>query len=978
MLKQLTCLMVIVMMVGVASADLVAHWTLNETSGETAHDKSGNGHDGSLIGGPQWVQGMLGGAAAFDGVDDYIDFGNPQDFPAGTSARSITAWVTTTNLDGGWVAAAAYGSPAGSQAFGFARNGRLLSGFGYGNDLTVADFFETDTWYHLALTYDGSTASLYVDGELMLADAKVWNLNLSRAHIGRQINDAAEFWAGNVDDVRVYSHTLSPTEIHDVMIGTPELSANPDPEDGMTDVVRDVLLSWAPGEFAVSHNVYLGTAFDDVNAADVDSPLLVSPGQADTVFDAGTLEFGQTYYWRVDEVNGAPDRTVFAGNVWSFTVEPFSIPVASITATASSANAANMGPENTINGIGLNELDQHSTEGTEMWLSGVGDAAPWIQYEFDKTYKLHEMWVWNSNQLIESFVGIGAKDVVIEYSTDGDTWTILADASEFAQAPGTPMYTANTMVDFAGVIARFVRITVNAGWGMMPQYGLSEVRFLYVPTLPREPQPMDGAVTKSGDVTLKWRAGREAASHEVYLGTAADNLVLIATTSASTHTATGLDYDQSYVWQIVEVNDAEAPASYVGDLWSFSTPPYYAVDEFERYNDNCARIFFAWEDGLGHNGGVDIDDCDVPASNGNGGGSIVGNNASPFAEQTIVHSGAQSMPLSYDNSFGPSETTLQLASMDWTASGIKSLSLYFYGASDNTGQLYVMINNTKVLYSGEATDIAHALWQPWIIDLSAVGGNLQNVTTLSIGVDGASAAGQLYIDDIRLYPLTPQSVTPIAPDNTNLLAHYALDGDATDSSGNGHDGVVEGGVSFVDGVLGQGSDHNGFDALINGGDVPVGDAGAISIAFWVKPRNISQNWAGYVSKWTLDDSERTFWLGQHATDGWLRFGIYPGGPTAETALDSGQAILANEEWTHIGCTYDGSIQKIYAGGVEIAASPPRTGGLVDRGGNLRLGIVAAGNWFDGSLDDVHVYSRALSLEELAWLAGKRTSMVKPF
>ncbi|MCP4450738.1 MAG: hypothetical protein GY809_04705, partial [Planctomycetes bacterium] len=162
------------------------------------------------------------------------------------------------------------------------------------------------------------------------------------------------------------------------------------PEDGSVDVLRDVRLNWTPGIFANTHNVYLGTVFDDVNAADIDNPMdaLVSQGQTDSAYDAGILDYGQTYYWRIDEVNGAPDNTVFKGEVWSFTAEPFAIPVESITVTASSSSADTMGPENTINGIGLNELDQHSTAPTDMWLSGMGDAAPSIQYEFDKAYKL--------------------------------------------------------------------------------------------------------------------------------------------------------------------------------------------------------------------------------------------------------------------------------------------------------------------------------------------------------------------------------------------------------------------------------------------------------------------------------------------------------------------------------------------------------------------------------------------------------------
>jgi len=200
--------------------------------------------------------------------------------------------------------------------------------------------------------------------------------------------------------------------------------------------------------------------------------------------------------------------------------------------------------------------------------------------------------------------------------------------------------------------------------------------------------------------------------------------------------------------------------------------------------------------------------------------------------------------------------------------------------------------------------------------------------------------------------------------SADLVGHWPLDGNADDISANGYDGVAAGGVTYAAGVLGSAADFNGSDALIDCGDVPLGDTGALSIACWVRPRNIAQNWAGYVSKWTLDNSQRTFWLGQHSTDGWLRFGIYPGGPTAETFVDSGQVILANEEWTHVTCTYDGNIQRIYADAVEVVASPERNAAVVDRGGNLRFGIVASANWFNGLIDDVRIYNRALAPGEL--------------
>jgi len=530
-------------------------------------------------------------------------------------------------------------------------------------------------------------------------------------------------------------------------------ASKPVPATEVIDVPRDVVLNWAANETAVKHDVYFGTVFDDVNDASAGDPLdvMASPGQTDTSLDMGRLEFGQTYFWRVDEVNGAPDFTVFKGDIWSFTIEPLGRPIESITATASSSNSDTMGPEKTIDGSGLDEMDQHSTLATDMWLSGMGDATPSVQYEFDKAYKLHQLLVWNSNQMIESFVGLGAKDVSIEYSVDGIEWIALEGPIQFNQAIGAPNYTANTTVDFGGVMARFVKITVNAGWGMLPQYGLSEVRFLYIPTFARLPEPADGSAVNSANVELSWRAGREAASHQVNLGTDAADLALVGTTSEPTYLANGLNYSTTYVWSITEVNEAEAITSFDGDLWSFITPDFGTVDDFEQYDDNCNRIFFTWEDGIGHNGGTEIDDCDVPPSNGNGGGSIVGNDLPPFAEQTIVNTGNQSLPFSYDNAFGASEATLTLAGQDWTASAVQTLSLAFRGTTGNTGILYVKINNTKVTYDGPAINVGRAAWQVWNIVLADTGASLTNVNSLTIGVDGAGAAGMLYIDDIRLY-----------------------------------------------------------------------------------------------------------------------------------------------------------------------------------------------------------------------------------
>ena len=128
----------------------------------------------------------------------------------------------------------------------------------------------------------------------------------------------------------------------------------------------------------------------------------------------------------------------------------------------------------------------------------------WIEYQFDKVYKLHEMLVWNQNQALESVIGYGFKDVTIEYSVDGVDYTTLGTTHEFARAPGAAGYAANTTVDLGGVIAKYVKLTVNSNWGgILAQYGLSEVRFFSIPVLAREPDPALGATDVGVDADAR-------------------------------------------------------------------------------------------------------------------------------------------------------------------------------------------------------------------------------------------------------------------------------------------------------------------------------------------------------------------------------------------------------------------------------------------------------------------------------------------
>ena len=286
----------------------------------------------------------------------------------------------------------------------------------------------------------------------------------------------------------------------------------------------------------------------------------------------------------------------------------------------------------------------------------------------------------------------------------------------------------------------------------MPQYGLSEVRFFQIPMSARKPYPDSGATGVDVDVVLGWTAGREAATHDVYVSTdeqaVIDGTAPVATVTETSHGPLALDLDTTHYWKVNEVNEAETPSTWESAIWSFTTTDHLIVDDFESYNDldpddpESNRIFNVWIDGY-----------EVPTN-----GSLVGYENPPFAEQTIVHGGVQSMPFFYSNTGGAAYSEAErtfVVPQNWTASGVQTLVLYFHGTEGNTGQLYVKANGSKVAYGGDAGDVAKPQWNQWSIDLASFGAGLQNITTLAIGVDGNGASGTLYVDGIGLYVLAP-------------------------------------------------------------------------------------------------------------------------------------------------------------------------------------------------------------------------------
>jgi hypothetical protein len=474
----------------------------------------------------------------------------------------------------------------------------------------------------------------------------------------------------------------------------PDFATRPNPADGSLHEQTWVTLGWSPGLSAVSHDVYLGDNFDEVN--DDDGTGATFRGNQDsTTFIAGFAGFpypdglvpGATYYWRIDEINNADPNSPWKGDVWSFTIPP--------------RTAYNPDP---ADGAGFVDPNVILT-----WTGGYNA-------------KLHTIYL-------------------------GDNYDDVNNATE-GMPLGTASYDPGTLEREKVLYWR-----VDEFDGIETYKG--DIWAFTTPGAVGNPQPANGAPDVPMTAKLSWTAADNASSHEVYFGTDADAVKNATTASpeyigpralgAESYDPGALAWDSSYAWRVDEVYP---DGTVKGLIWTFTTADFILVDDFEAYNDidppdpASNTIFENWADGY-----------QIPTN-----GAITANELPPYAEQTIVHGGTQSMKYLYDTNLMISESTLTLVyPKDWTQEGVTKLSLWYRGNAANTAdRMFVALNGTSVVYHDDPAATQIRGWKQWIIDLQAfVGVNLTNVNTITIGFGtkdspAAGGTGTMYFDDIWL------------------------------------------------------------------------------------------------------------------------------------------------------------------------------------------------------------------------------------
>jgi regulation of enolase protein 1 (concanavalin A-like superfamily) len=804
MCRELTHLALLVLVVGLATgtarAKLVAYYPLNEGTGTTTADASGNGHDGTLQGIPTWVDGPPGfsKALSYNGQNPaagWVNCGtwNPS---AATGQLTVTFWAKWAGPVG----------PDNWQGVVGKRDGWDSTGAGQMWEFEISatsntiSFFRGDSypncggrilpvgeWAHVAATFDGTTLIFYIDGQETGRGGFSFGPTTDAViTIGCDNSGGSNSFNGALDEVRIYDTPLPPTEIK--KLAARFGATKPSPADGAINGANWANLSWTSGSTAVFHEIYFGTSYDDVFNGTGDTLRAKQPlalafylvGMPGFAYPTG-LPLGQTYYWRIDEVDLS--GTKYKGPVWSFLVPSKK---AYKPSPADAAQFVDPNADLTWSG-GLNAIVHYVFFGESFEdVNQAAQGTPTAETSYDPgTLAFDRTYYWRVDEFdaretyrgdVWSFritpPGLGTITQEIYENVTGDLAALKAGANfpdnptsiaqltsfdtpgwgdakdnyggrmhGWAYVPVAGEYTFWVASDDtaelwlsqdddpsnAQLIASVPGWTGAREWEKYPEQKSVPIKLdatrYYIMALwqdgvsgdhcevawqgpgianreiisgtylkPYEavsaygPRPSNKTTGVPQDSMLSWKAGTKAAVHDVYFGDDEQ-----AVTDANTATAGiykgqqplsettfdpgALAWGKTYYWRIDEVNDAVAGSPWKGGVWSFTAADFIVVDDFESYTDEVGeRIFQSWIDGYGY--------TDPVVVQGNGTGSTVGNVQPPFAEQTIVHSGRQAMPMDYNNAEPPfySEAGTTWANpQNWTVNGVTNLTLFFRG-----------------------------------------------------------------------------------------------------------------------------------------------------------------------------------------------------------------------------------------------------------------------------------------------------------
>jgi hypothetical protein len=370
--------------------------------------------------------------------------------------------------------------------------------------------------------------------------------------------------AGNVNQGSIWRFTVMPMTAH-----------VPSPIDGARWVGTNIKASWTKGQTAASHTLYGGTDRAAVAAGDASALLGVL---TETSFDASALlQPGTTYYWRIDEVDGA--GTVYPGDVWTFsTFDPAGGAVAEYW-----DNMTLTGEPKVVKTVP--EINFDWGDGPDQGVNSPDPCIPTNQFSCRWTAELN--------------VPVTGKYVLYEASDDGarmwlnneqvangwwDRGTTEDRTFPLDLVAGQRYLLVMEQYENGGGATAFLRWS---GPGIPKQ--IIPQGALQIPQIAFGFSPAQGATNVADTPVLSWRAGKTAAQHDVYFGTdealvaAGDRSVFQSRIAETSFTPAGvLTWATTYYWKVDEV--AADGTIVPGMVLSFTVIDRTAIDDFESYD----------------------------------------------------------------------------------------------------------------------------------------------------------------------------------------------------------------------------------------------------------------------------------------------------------------------------------------------------------------------------------------------------------
>ncbi len=999
---------------------LVASYAFDDGAGSNATDASGGGNPGTLVGGT-WAAGKVGSAVSLNGNSDRVDLP-----PLGTFYKSgftLEAWVKKTSalrVDTGIVGTWSSGANGGPMLWVDHVTGHyyLTLNQGLSNYLDSGVVPNAGSWQHVAATYDGSTAKIYVDGVLAASKAFSGNVGDSNTwRIGAYGSSPTGNFDGSIDEVRIYNRALTAAQLQSDMttpVGPPDTTPPTKPGSfaASTTTPSSITTTWTPSTdnvIVAGYNVYR-------NGTKVAS----LPSSA-TTYTFDSLACGSPYQLEIEAVDGSGNLSARAS---------LTTPTADCDATPPTATITNPTAGSTVSGIvniTANATDDTAVTQVVFKVDGtqVGNAANTAPYSVTWDTRSASNGAHQLTAVAEDSSGNIGTSTVVNVTVDNATAPPpagLVAAYSFDEGTGT------TVADRSGHNNNGT--LNNVAWSQAGVFGSAgsfngtSTSFVTVPDsnsldltngMTVEAWVRPNALSGWSTVAFKEQPGNYAYGLYANTGTSrpSANAVTVSDNDLrgtsqiplNTWTHLAMTYDGTVLALYVNGSQVatmltngpivtSSGALKIGANGIWGEPFSGLIDEVRVYNQPLTGAQIRTD----MNTSISVPDTTPPGAPGTLSATTgLGFAALSWGAATDnVGIANYNLYRSTTPGFTPSPATriAQPTGLTYRDTALPAGTYYYkVTAQDAAGNVGPVSNELPVTITGDSTPPAVSITAP-------AAGNVSGTVTVSANAsDNGSVEGvQFKIDGSNLgsevtappYSIQWDTLTTTKGDHTltavardgagntttsagvavtvnnlapsGLVAAYGFDegsgSTVIDRSGFANTGTTTG-VTRLPGKYGSALDFDGKTSVVTVPDSTSLDLTAgMTLEAWVKP-DVVGDWE------TLLFKERS------GNDSYAMYGSTATGPpegqvfvsNASRVVD-GSAALPINSWSYVTTTYDGSNIRMYVNGV-LVGTKAQTGPITTSTGVLHMGFNSVWNErYAGLMDEVRIYSRALSASEI--------------